>query len=389
MIYFDNNASTMLDPQVLQRMLPFFMDDYANASSIHHKMGRKANEALQQARQTIADYLHAQSKEIFFTSGATETINMVLRGLFDRYRIKGSHIVTCKTEHKAVLSTCAALEKKGAQVTYLPLDGNGNIDLQLLEDSIRPDTIVVSLMAVNNETGLIHPIEEVARICKKKEVLFFCDATQAIGKMEIDFVAAGVDILCFSAHKFHGPKGAGVLYVKRKSKPIQLEALLTGGNQEDSLRAGTYNVPAIVGMAEAIKQLDVKHIQHLKNLQLQFEKRLLNEIEDIYIHAATAHRVLNTSNVCFKHVKGTELMTKIPQLAVAAGSACVSGDRDPSHVLKAMGVSDADAFSSLRFSFSRFNTLTEIDTAVGLLKAAVDDIRRKSPVWLLYKAGML
>lgn len=389
MIYLDNNATSRLDDRVLQRMLPYLKEDYANASSLQHKKGRHANQAIEEARSSIADALNVQSKEIFFTSGSTEAINMVLRGIVDKYQTKGNHIVTCQTEHKAVLSTCEYLEKRGARVSYLPVDENGSINLHHLKSVISQQTILVALMSVNNETGAMHPIEDIAKLCQENDVLFFCDSTQSIGKHSLDLKSIPIDLCCLSAHKFHGPKGVGALFVRRKSKPIQIAPLITGGNQEYGLRGGTYNVPAIVGMGEAIRHTTAIDISSVEQLRDYFEDRLLTEIEECKINGKNSIRICNTSNVTFKHVRANELMTKIPDLAISSGSACVSGSRDPSHVLKAMGLSDEDAFCSLRFSLSKYTTSEEINHTIEWLKSAVLTIRTQSPIWQMYKGGLL
>lgn len=389
MIYLDNNATSRLDERVLDRMLPYLREDYANASSLQHKMGRHANQAIEEARNTIAKMLQTQPKEIIFTSGATESINMVLRGVFERYQSKGNHIITCQTEHKATLTTCEYLEKKGAKVTYLPVNKSGAIDLDELKNRITAQTILVSLMSVNNETGVIHPIKEIAEICQAKDVLFFCDSTQSIGKQAFDLTTYPIDICCLSAHKFHGPKGIGALFVRRKTKPIQIAPLITGGNQEQALRGGTYNVPSIVGMGTAILQTKEVDYAAIRQLRDYFEDRIQHEIEETIVNAQEAHRICNTSNITFRHVRANEIMTKISDIAVSSGSACVSGSRDPSHVLKAMGLTDEDAFCSLRFSLSKYSTAQEIDQTVEALKTAVNTIRQHSPIWQMYKKGLL
>ncbi|MBL1410200.1 cysteine desulfurase family protein [Sphingobacterium faecale] len=389
MIYLDNNATSRLDQEVLDSMLPHLKEDYANASSLQHKMGRHANQAIEEARKSVASILRVQPKEIFFTSGATESINMVLRGVFERYQSKGNHIITCQTEHKATLSTCAYLEKKGARISYLPVDKNGAIDLNELKEHITAQTILVSLMSVNNETGVIHPIKEIAQICREEDVAFFCDSTQSIGKQDFDLTTLHLDFCCLSAHKFHGPKGVGALFIRRKTKPLQVAPLITGGNQEQSLRGGTYNVPAIVGMGIAIQRIKEINTSKITQLRDYFEKRILSEIEECTVTAQKANRICNTSNITFKYARGSEIMTKIPNIAISSGSACVSGSRNPSHVLKAMGLSDEDAFCSLRVSLSKHTTLQEIDHTVEALKTAVNDIRSYSPIWQMYKDGLL
>lgn len=389
MIYLDNNATSRLDERVLDSMLPYLRDDYANASSLQHKMGRHANQAIEESRRSVSQILQAQPKEIFFTSGATESINTVLRGVFLRYHSKGNHIITCQTEHKATLSTCEYLEKKGARISYLSVDKNGAIDLDTLKSAITPQTILVSLMSVNNETGVIHPIKDIANICQDNNLLFFCDSTQSIGKQAFDLTSVPLDFCSLSAHKFHGPKGIGALFIRRKSRPLQVEPLITGGNQEQALRGGTYNVPAIVGMGTACLQANEVDFSAIEQLRDYFEQRIITEIDDSIINAKEAPRICNTSNIMFKHVRGNELMTKIPDIAVSSGSACVSGSRDPSHVLKAMGLTDDEAFCSLRFSLSKYTTQQEIDHTVENLKTAINTIRKQSPIWQMYKDGLL
>ncbi len=385
--YFDNNATTKMDEEVLKAMLPFLQESYGNASAVQHKLGRQANGAIEQARMQLASALNAQPKEIFFTSGATESISTVFQGIYKAYQSIGNHIISCVSEHKAVLSSCQALAKQGAKLTMLSCNNHGQIDLQELEAAIQPDTILVSLMAANNETGLLHPIAEIAEICQRKDVLFFCDATQHIGKLPLDLQAIPIDILCFSAHKFHGPKGIGALYIRRKSKPIQIPALILGGNQEHGFRGGTYAVPQLVGMGETSRHFQFN--SNLSELRDYFESRLIAEVEEVSVHAQHCPRTPNTSNVLIKHVRSTELMTKLPDMAFSSGSACVSGSRDPSHVLKAMGLSDEDAYCSSRFSFSKYNTREEIDQAIQQIKAAVETIRKQSPIWQLYQEGLI
>ncbi|MCA5006498.1 cysteine desulfurase family protein [Sphingobacterium bovistauri] len=388
MIYLDNNATTRIDDAVLHAMLPFLREDYGNASSLQHRMGRTAHQAIEQARQSLAKYFGCSPHEIYFTSGATESVNLVLRGIFDRYQSIGKHIITTKSEHKAVLTTLEGLEKKGAEITYLSVDANGNINLLDLESSIRKDTILICLMHANNETGIIHPIEEIAQIAIKNQVLFFSDTTQAIGKVQINYFSSGVDICCFSAHKLHGPKGIGGVFIRRKSRPIQIEPLITGGKQEKSLRGGTYNTPAIVGMGKAFEITNKNNIE-VEKLRNYLEQRLTQEIEETIIHSQIASRLSNTTNILFKHVKSAELMPKLANIAVSSGSACVSGDRDPSHVLLSMGISPEDAQCSIRFSLSKYTTIEELDSTINEIKSTVQKIRNDSPIWQLYKANLL
>ena len=385
--YFDNNATTKIDSKVFEAMLPYLQDSYGNASSVQHKLGRQASHAVEKARIQVADLIKANPKEIIFTSGATESINTAIKGIGKSYRSKGSHIITTQTEHKAVLNCCESLEKEGLKITYLPVNRFGVIDLEDLRRSITEETILVSIMAANNETGVLQQIDEIARICNDQDVLFFCDATQWIGKLPLSVQDIPIDILCMSGHKLHGPKGIGALYIRRKSKPIQIPGLIVGGNQESGLRGGTYPVHQIAGLGEAAAQ--VKYSEHDSELRDYFEERMINTIEDIEIRTKTTHRLPNTSNIHFKHVKGSELMTKLPNVAISSGSACVSGSRDPSHVLKAMGYTDDEAYCSLRFSFSKFTTKEEIDYAVEALSLAVDSIRKNSPIWEMYKDGLI
>lgn len=389
MIYLDNNATTRVDDAVLDTMLPYLKEDYGNASSLQHRLGRAANHAVETARKQIAAYFGVSTKEIFFTSGATESINMVLRGIWERYQHLGKHIITTKAEHKAVLSTLEALQKKGARISYLSLDNDGNISLEELERSITSDTILMCFMHANNETGVIHPVEEIAKIATQRKVIFFSDTTQAIGKLPFTYGDSGIDVCCFSAHKLHGPKGIGGVYIRRKSRPIQIEPLITGGKQENSLRGGTYNTAAIAGMGKAFEMLSGATPGDIEAKRKYFENRLIDEIEETTIHAAHVPRLCNTSNILFKYVRSVELMSKLPDIAISSGSACVSGDRDPSHVLTAMGVDAEDALCSIRFSLSKYTIKEELDSAIEKIKMAVQSIRNSSPIWQMYKANLL
>ncbi len=385
--YFDNNATSKIDGDVFEAMLPYLKDAYGNASSVQHKMGRQANHAVEKARIQVAELLNANPKEIYFTSGATESINTVIKGISKAYQSKGNHIITSSIEHKAVLSCCDAVVKDGMEVSYLPVNKLGVIDLEVFKESIREQTVLVSIMAANNETGVLQPIQEIARICQERDVLFFCDATQWIGKIPLDLSQIPIDILCLSAHKMHGPKGIGALFIRRKSKPIQIPSLIIGGNQEGGFRGGTYPVHQIVGLGEAAARVNFN--LETSDIRDYFEKRLIEEIEEAEIRTLNTDRLPNTSNIHIKYVRGSELMTKLPNIAISSGSACVSGSRDPSHVLKAMGYTDEEAFCSLRFSFSKYNTKVEIDYAIQEMKTATANIRQHSPVWEMYKEGLI
>ncbi|UZJ63783.1 cysteine desulfurase [Sphingobacterium sp. KU25419] len=386
LIYLDNNATTRIMDDVWETMVPYFIHNYANASSLYHSMGREANAAVEKARIQVAQALNCQTKEVFFNSGATESINTVLKGIYKNYQSKGKHIITVKTEHKAVLTTLQDLEKEGALVTYLEVDRTGKIDLSMLEKHITPQTILVCIMAANNETGYIHPIDEISAICNRKGCLYFCDATQYIGKIPLDLAQTPIDILCLSAHKLHGPKGIGALFIRRKSRPIQISALIAGGGQEHGFRAGTYNVPNIVGLGAAM--IHIPHDDAIMQLRNDLENAL-SAIPEVYIHAKEVSRLPNTTSICFRHLLASELMTHCPQLALSSGSACVSGTRDPSHVLLAMGVSKEDALATVRFSLSRLTTKQEIYTTINLITAAVTKIRENSPIWQLFQAGLI
>lgn len=386
LIYLDNNATTRIMDDVWNTMVPYFIHNYANASSLYHSMGREANAAVENARTQVAKALNCQTKEIFFNSGATESINTVLKGIFKNYQSKGKHIITVRTEHKAVLTTIQDLERQGAVVTYLEVDHTGKIDLTLLEDHITPKTILVCIMAANNETGYIHPIKEIAVICNRKDCLYFCDATQYIGKIPLDLAQTPIDILCLSAHKLHGPKGIGALFIRRKSKPIQISPLIVGGGQEHGFRAGTYNVPNIVGLGAAI--INIPHDDAIMQLRNNLESAL-STLPEVYIHAQEVSRLPNTTSICFRHILASELMTHCPQLALSSGSACVSGTRDPSHVLLAMGVSKEDALATVRFSLSRLTTKEEIAATISLITEALIKIRQNSPIWQLFQAGLI
>ncbi|PVH24613.1 cysteine desulfurase family protein [Sphingobacterium corticibacter] len=392
MIYLDNNATTRIDEHVLNAMMPYFRESYGNASSTQHRLGRQSNEAIQLARQQIARALKIQDpNELIFTSGATEAINIALKGVATRYHSIGNHIITCQTEHKAVLETCAQLEKEGCRVTYLPVLANGQIDLAQLREAITPETILISLMTANNETGVLHPIADIAQICQQHGILFFCDATQYIGKQNaLDLAQIPVDLLCLSAHKFHGPKGVGALYIRRrKSKPIQIEPLIVGGNQEGALRGGTYNVPAIVGFGAALEHLQAEEWKTVATLRDYLETSLLESIPHISINGADAPRLSNTSNLTIKHVLATELISRLPDIAFSTGSACVVGSAAPSHVLIAMGLSEDMARCSIRLSLSKYTTREEIAEVAKQIANAVKKIRAQSPVWMLFEKGLI
>lgn len=365
MIYFDYNATTPVDKRVLEEMLPYFSQHFGNAASTTHAFGWYAQGAVEKARQQVADFLNAEASEIVWTSGSTEAINLALKGVFEAYRSKGQHIITCQTEHKAVLDTCAYLEERGATVTYLPVDREGRIDLDDLKKSITPQTILVAIMAANNETGVLQDLEAIGTICREQEVLFFSDTTQMAGKLPIDVQDMKLDLCCISAHKLYGPKGSGALYVRRKGPRVNLIPLIHGGGHENGRRSGTLNVPGIVGLGKAcaIAQAEFwDNNGHISKIRAYLEHQLL-EIPELTINGSTRHRLYNTSNLYFPLLKdGSSLFSQIKNAyAVSLGSACTSAQAEPSHVLKAMGMSKADAENSIRFSFGKDNTLKEVE----------------------------
>jgi cysteine desulfurase len=364
--YLDYNSTTPIDPRVLEAMLPFLKDNFANSSSTHH-FGQSINEMVKQAREQIAYFINAESNELIFTSGATEAINMAIKGVAESYSSKGRHIITVSTEHKAVLDTCKDLERKGFEVTYLSVLQNGLVDLEEIQKTIRPDTILVSVMYVNNETGVIQPIKEIAKLVHGKGALFMTDATQAVGKMDIDVNVLGIDLLCFSGHKMSAPKGIGALYVRNKTK---LSPQIHGGGHEQGLRSGTLNVPGIIALAKACEIAKEEMVfikQNLLNLRNNLENDLLN-MPNTFLNGDSENRIYNTTNVCFKGQDANILIGRMNNIAVSNGSACSSAVVEPSHVLKAMGLSDDEAFASLRFSLGKYNSIEDIETVISKIK---------------------
>ena len=389
-VYLDNNATTKVDPRVLDAMMPYFTEDFGNAASRNHPFGWKAEEAVDYAREQIAGLIGANEKEIIFTSGATESNNLAIKGVFEMYAEKGRHIVTVTTEHKAVLDTCKHLEKLGAEITYLSPGEDGLVTTEQVASAIRPDTILVSIMYANNEIGVIQPIREIGAICKKNGVLFHSDATQAVGKILVDVVADGIDLMSFTAHKMYGPKGIGALYVRRKNPRVKVTAQMDGGGHERGMRSGTLNVPGIVGFGKACelagKEMNVD-AERLSVLRDKLENALL-ALEESYVNGDKNHRLPHTSNISFKFVEGEGLMMAIKDIAVSSGSACTSASLEPSYVLKSLGLDDELAHSSLRFGLSRFTTDEEIDFTIHCVTDAVNRLRDMSPLWEMFKDGI-
>lgn len=366
-VYLDNNATTAVDPQVLETMLPYFSTHFGNAASRNHSFGWVAEEAVRQAREQVAQLINADPAEIVFTSGATESVNLAMKGVFELYGGTGSHIITCVTEHKAVLDTCKHLEKSGAAITYLPVNTDGLIDLNVLTSAIQKNTILISIMFANNETGVIQPIAEIGALAKAKGILFFSDATQAVGKIPVDVNETNVDLLCLSAHKIYGPKGTGALYVRRKNPRVKLASQIDGGGHEKGMRSGTLNVPGIVALGKACAvcmekmQEDTDRVRYLRN---KLEKALLL-LGGVSVNGSTIHRLPNVTNLSFANIKGDQLLTEINRtIAVSSGSACTSANPEPSHVLSSMGVQENIAKSSIRFGLGRFTTEEEIEYAI-------------------------
>jgi len=368
-IYIDNNSTTPIDLRVLDAMLPFLKDNFANASSTHH-FGQSINENIKQAREQIADLINAEPNELIFTSGATEGVNIAIKGVAENYFGKGKHIITASTEHKAVLDTCIDLERKGFEITYLTVQSNGLINLIELQKAIRPDTILVSVMYVNNETGVIQPIKEIASLAHEKGALFMTDATQAVGKIEIDVDEFGVDLLCFSGHKMYAPKGIGTLFVRQRDNKVKLTPQTHGGGHEQGMRSGTLNVPGIIALAKACEIAGKEMEQNQKTiaeLRDRLEAELL-KLPNTSLNGDTENRIYNTTNICLNGQDANVLIGRMKNIAVSNGSACSSAVVEPSHVLKAMGLSDDDAFASLRFSLGKFNTLEDIETVIQKIK---------------------
>ncbi len=388
-IYLDYGATTPCDPRVVDAMIPWLREHFGNAASRSHAWGWEAEEAIEKARQQVADLIGADPREIVWTSGATESDNLALKGAAHFYQGKGKHLVTVKTEHKAVLDTMRELERQGFEVTYLDVKENGLLDLDVFKAALRPDTILVSVMAVNNETGVIQDLQTIGSICREKGIIFHVDAAQATGKMPLDMATMPIDLMSLASHKTYGPKGIGALYVRRKPR-VRLEAQMHGGGHERGMRSGTLPTHQIVGMGEAFRlakeemQKDYEHAQRL-------QKRLLDglmDLEQVFVNGDLEHRVPHNLNISFNYVEGESLIMAIKGLAVSSGSACTSASLEPSYVLRALGRSDELAHSSLRMTIGRFTTEEEIDYAIASIRKSVEKLRELSPLWEMYKDGI-
>ena len=378
-IYLDHNATTPVDKRVLETMLPYFTEKFGNASSRTHAFGWIAEDAVKTAREQVAQLINCLAQEIIFTSGATEAINLAIKGVWENYQTKGKHIITVKTEHKAVLDTCKSLERKGAEITYLSVDREGLIDLEELKNALSPQTILVAVMYANNETGAIQPIKQIADLVHNNNSIFMCDATQAVGKINCDVEDDHIDLMCLSAHKFYGPKGIGALYVRRKNPRVTLYPQIDGGGHERGVRSGTLNVTGIVGLGKAceIAQQEMWDDSiRISKLRTKLEQHLC-DLPNVFINGSTRHRLFNVTNITFQGVRSETLINKIPNIALAMGSACTSAITEPSHVLKAMGMSDEDSYSAVRFSLGKYTSETEINEVIEVVSRVIQEMKMK------------
>jgi cysteine desulfurase len=390
-IYMDNHATTPVDPRVLDAMLPYFTERFGNAASRNHSFGWTAEEAVENARAQVARLVNTTPKEIIFTSGATESDNLAIKGVAEMYREKGNHIITQVTEHKAVLDTCKRLEKYGYEVTYLPVEKDGRINLDDLRRAITPKTILVTIMYANNEIGVIQPVAEIGKIAKEKGVFFHSDGVQAVGKIPVDVQADNIDLLSISAHKLYGPKGVGALYVRRRNPRVQLAAMIDGGGHERGMRSGTLNVTGIIGLGKACELCQIEmneEADRLRGLRDRLRKGLEAKLDEIYINGSMEHRLPNNLNMSFAFVEGESLLMGINDVAVSSGSACTSATLEPSYVLKALGVGEDLAHTSIRFGIGRFNTEEEVDYVTNRMVEVVSRLRELSPLYEMAKEGV-
>jgi cysteine desulfurase len=390
-IYMDYHATTPVDPRVVEAMLPYFTQTFGNAASRNHPFGWEAEEAVEKARKQVADLLSANAKEIIFTSGATESNNLAIKGVAEMYREKGNHIITCVTEHKAVIDTCKKLEKQGYRVTYLPVQKDGRINLDELRGAITDKTILITIMTANNEIGVVQPIAEIGAIAKEKGILFHTDAVQAVGKMPFNVTEMKADLVSLSAHKMYGPKGVGALYVRRRNPRVLLSEQISGGGHERGMRSGTLNVPGIVGLgkaAELCKAEMATEAERLRQLRDYLNAGLHKNLDELYINGSVEHRLPHNLNISFAYVEGESLLMGINDVAVSSGSACTSASLEPSYVLKALGAGDDLAHSSIRFGLGRWTTKEEVDYVIDKLTNVVQRLREMSPLYEMVKEGV-
>ena len=388
-IYLDYSATTPVDPRVAEKMIPYLVEKFGNPASRSHAFGWEAEAAVEAAREEVAKLVNADAKEIVWTSGATESNNLAIKGAANFYSSKGKHLITVKTEHKAVLDTCRELERQGFEVTYLDVQENGLIDLEVFKAALRPDTILVSVMFVNNEIGVIQPIAEIGEICREKGIVFHVDSAQATGKVEIDLSTLKVDLMSFSAHKTYGPKGIGALYIRRKPR-VRLEAQMHGGGHERGFRSGTLATHQIVGMGEAFRIARLEMVEENQRIKALRDRLLegVSDIEQVFLNGDMEHRVAHNLNASFAYIEGESMLMAIKDLAVSSGSACTSASLEPSYVLRALGRDDELAHSSIRFTLGRFTTEEEIDYAIKLLHEKIGKLRDLSPLWEMVQQGI-
>ncbi len=390
-IYMDNHATTPLDPRVLEAMMPYLTTKFGNAASRNHSFGWEAERAVDAAREQVANLIGATAKEIIFTSGATESDNLAIKGIAEMYRERGNHIITQATEHKAVLDTCKRLEKQGYRVTYLPVKADGIVDLEDLRRAIDDKTILVTIMAANNEIGVLQPVREIGRICHERGVLFHTDAVQSVGKVPFNVIDDFVDVASISAHKIYGPKGVGALYVRRRNPRVQIAEQINGGGHERGMRSGTLNVPGIVGMGKACALAQEELLQEglrLQGLRDRLKAKLETELDYVHVNGSMEHRLPGSLNMSFVYVEGESLLMGINDVAVSSGSACTSATLEPSYVLKALGLGDEVAHSSIRFGLGRFNTEAEVDYVAAKVIQVVRHLRELSPLYEMVKDGV-
>ncbi|WP_342347496.1 IscS subfamily cysteine desulfurase [uncultured Nitrospira sp.] len=390
-IYLDNHSTTPCDPRVLETMLPYFTEKFGNAASRNHSFGWEAEEGVEVARKQIAHLIHADAKELIFTSGATESDNLALQGVVEMYREKGNHIITGSTEHRAVIDTAKYLEKKGVKVTFLPVDKAGMVSPEDVRNAITDQTILISIMMANNEIGTINPVAAIGKVAKEKGVLFHCDATQGVGKIPVNVQEMGIDLMSFTAHKIYGPKGVGALYVRRKAPRVRLEAMMYGGGHERGMRSGTLPVPLIVGFGKACElceqEMSTESVRMAK-MRDRLQEGIMKSMDEVYLNGHPTERLPNNLNISFAYVEGEALLMGVKEIALSSGSACTSATLEPSYVLRALGVGSDLAHSSIRFGLGRFNTDEEVEYTIERMIKAVTHLREMSPLYEMAKEGV-
>lgn len=390
-IYMDNHSTTQMDPRVLEAMLPYFIEKFGNAASRNHQFGWEAEEAVENARKQIAKLIHCDAKEVVFTSGATESDNLALKGVVEMYKAKGDHVITCTTEHRAILDTCKSLEKRGIKVTYLPVEKNGRVNPDEVRKAITDKTILISIMLANNEIGTIHPIAEIGKIAKEKGILLHCDATQGVGKIPVDVDALKVDLMSFTAHKIYGPKGVGALYVRKKGPRVRLVPQIDGGGHERGMRSGTLPVPSIIGFGKACELCEQEmpvESKRIAAMRDRLQAQIMKDLDECYLNGHPTERLPHNLNISFAYVEGEALLMGVKEIALSSGSACTSATLEPSYVLRALGVGSDLAHSSIRFGLGRFTTDEEIDYTGKRMVEAVKRLREMSPLYEMAKEGI-